>query len=462
MKLLSGKNRQAIFVFDGHRWCLKIMSFQRRRWTCIESVVELAKPLQVLPEELLAMAVTHSAVKVKILQPCDVHNIEISLPEDLDDEEIQTALVYELASNVEHDPTQTRAAATRASSLSLGAAENQMLIGTFSDSQLEKIHEACTQEKLKFAGIGSLELAFLQYHGTVAPSATFVLLYDHKGIYVSPGHDLVEFSLHTLGFGSAPSKDSNRDREKIARFARLFSINKCKAVKIYCASPLVSARKDELDEAFGIDADAEYVDIQDVLDDVVSKAALSKPDKLEGVCSLVSRRKPPKPPYRAGTWMFCAIIFMTLLYIVLRWWALEQEIATAKDRAARWKKIENKRESLQKEAQSLRDKRDEYVKIIEFMKTEIAPFALKNIFIVLSENIPPYTHISAIKGGAESSYTISGYTKYQEGLIQLNHALKKEMNRLGLQVRPGDVKPVEGTDSYLKEFVFYIEPIGGR
>lgn len=444
MSLLKKYSRQAIFLYDGLKWHGRVFRWEKNNWKHVEAISHKSGNPGELPGELIDFASNNSAKRVRILIPCEVHNIQVELPDDIEEDELRTALKYELSNEIDIDSHDICIAAARASCFSMGGQESSYLVSYFETNRLEKYEKLCKKNRLTFDGLGPLELGILSFHAQQNPKAQMLFLYAKNGIHVHPANELIPFRIYSIPFGTDPLEDSSRDEERISHTKKQFQYSRTD-IHICSTQKPNEDRKRLFQSLFSNDTKVEYIDFSEIATRLAMNVARGRlTGHVNGGYAITALNKAKKAPYRTGTWLLITILTITGIYIGLRRHSFKQQLASANQRKQAWAELVKERSRLESNVEQLLQSRNHNMAMKELMQKPVITNGFLAILEVLAENIPPYTCVTSIIENKDKYYEIKGLTRYQEGLIGLNKAMASAMKEYGFGIELGQIEQSQG------------------
>ncbi len=454
----------ALFIHDGMQWQVSVMSHRRGSWTILGTETAAGSALR-LPEELLALAETRHARRMAVLLSSEIHTINFKTPLDADPEELQTALRYESTQSLGTEAETTRLAATNADFYSLGCDPDTWLLAAFPEERLRYFERLAQDRGLRFLGCGALELALLGWSRRNNPAHQRLLFVkETAAFYVAAGLGDAPFMAVTLSVGSRPDPDQARDQERLERSARqLAAHTQVPAQVVSCATAdpaAATARSQKLLQDAGDNA---WHSLPDIMAELVTSVCDDISKYAGAMCPLIGPKPPQRDPYRAGTWLFFAIVITTLTGIAANWRNLARDKTALEMRKQAWATLESARKNARDSSASLRKQRDSEIKRRDaLLNTAVLPQGLLPSIETLATSMPPYTRLESLaQADAYNGLEIRGCTRWQEGLADLLQALNDTLRPIDMAVQQDAISMAEGS-RHEQSFVYRIIPAEAR
>lgn len=430
MWLFSRSKRTSLVIalHDGFSWRARQFHFHHGQWHAEGMAEAASRNSRKLPKQILEFSAQSDARRLRVLLTGDLHSVTMDLPEDAEKEEIHTALVYEAAGEIGIEAHLLRLAAVRADRFQMGGEPNVILNTGYDARMLETFAQDCERSGLEFDGAGSLELAVLARHARLDEGRRLLFLRRQTGMYVVPAFDASPFQLSAVPFGAEPD-ETEAGRERAERAGRRFETHRGLPLRIVSCEPLSEARMGALRELLGKQEQLDILPLAEIEEDVLRHVAWSEVGSTEAGCALVGAPPKPRDPNVAGTYLCLALILFTGMYVGLRWHHLEESLRYAKTRETDWKNLLAEREKAKNELQSAEG---QYRKVQDMQKLlskqSCLPDALLPVLDTLAFEAPKYSRITGIAQLPDGSISVTGVTRWQEGLRLLDEAF----NRRGL------------------------------
>ena len=465
MKLLAKrKSPIAMLVYDGKTWYARIFSWSHKHWKCFEELSALADNRDSIPEKILEFAKRNKAKRVRVIRPAEMHQVEMQLPDDIEPEEIHTAISSQIETDVDLQPGAARFASVRTSQFGLGGHADAIISTSFDINAITEYKAQCSDAGLTFDGIGSVELASLACQARLEPNSRFLIMRENESFYVAPENHNAPFYFQTFAFGVTPDNDLVRDQDRLDRAAKTFRRNN-EHIHIWTTAELSNNRKAQIQEAFTEDVAIEYVHFSEKVTQLATHATWhNNHGKINSGCALIDAPKKPKPPYRSGTVMMIAIIVLAIAGMFLIYHKNKQNLRYKKNQIKNWNARLSERKQLASELKSLRSTQRNNRKLIRLMNQNTVPkewMAILNSFRLSNKKYPPYTEITYIKQTDFREYEIEGVTRLDDAPNQFASIFKEQIESFGLSYSFGISEEKKGRVS-IKRFVGTFAPSGGK
>lgn len=453
------RSRMAVFLHDGSTWHGYVFAPGRPRWRSVARLTTPGQNPRNLPPSLLDFAEKHGARRVRLGLPQNVQTLRAELPSDAEPEELQTAMVFELASETGGEVESIRVAAARAESFGMGASPDCVMAASFEQSALDQYAKACHAAGLRFDGIGALELAVLGAHAEESPDARLLLLRRDAGFYAVPA---TEHSPMTAGAVALGVHEDERelDAERRERTQRRFALHRALSLSVWCVPMPDEARGEQLRALVGEGADVRLRSFEAAVETVARQfAETAEVGVPAGGGAVVGPRAPEKDPHRAGTWLFFMVLLATIGGLGLYGYTLRTRLTLLEEKTQAWEAITQQRETLEGKLSGLKAERARCEETVELLATKSPlPPGLLALLDALDRAMPEFTRVTSIVQDAKGGFEIQGHTAVQDSLNQLVEGLKSDMEKVGHDVLPRRQGQIEGTTDF--EFVYAIGPQG--
>jgi hypothetical protein len=451
-----GKSKSVVVaVHDGLAWRAYALRRGHGEWTCVERAEEESRAGRGLPKAMLDFVARSRARRLRVLLSGDVHALLAELPEDASDEELHTALAYEAQGELGLETAGHRLAASRATLYDMGGERKALLAAAFEIERLERLAAEADSEGVVFDGAGSLELAVLSAHAHRAPNRRLLLVRERTSFYAVPANDPQPFLTAMLPLGlDALSDPTAKERADRAR----------ERLTVHDAMPLtvvlpgeVERLRDRVAPYLGACANVEYVTLAELEDAAVRMAAGGRAGGVTQACPWIGLPPHPRDPHRHGTVILFVILAMTLGWAGLRKQGLERDLCDAQANLAAWEKLEAARKQAADESKALRERQGAaMMKRAMLEERRCLPRGLLPLLGALAESMPPYSALVSVEQRAADGFEVAGLTRWQDGLTQLDAALREMGEREGMRREFGGLETIEG--QYAQCFRFTIQP----
>ncbi len=434
----------AMVIHDGSEWHVYLYSLNDGSWQRGKTGRFPGRNPHLLPEKLTAFAAEHGAQRVRILIPSEVYTIGIELPEDHEPEEAHTALAFELEGETELEVHAMRLAAVRADRFRMGGTSNNVLATPFENSLIQAFDDACRAEGLNFEGVGSMELAVLNYHARNFVEARCLLLRRQSSFYVIPATQGMPFAAQSIPATFSPD-DAAEHQERYERVKRRFKTHADLPLVVWSAGPPDDERRVIISTVAGEQVETTVENIHDSIAEIALHAASAREvGTMFNGCALVGKSEKPKDPYRAGTWIFFGILVMCFLTLGVRYLDMRSDLAVARAREAAWRELEQKRKTLKSKADGMLDERNNCLAIVRQLSGgRNLPAGMLELLDMLRKEMPMYTRLIRLHQNKKGILVLEGTTFYQQAIDILSQSMCRAMQPLGLHVEPVGIEGKE-------------------
>lgn len=436
--LRSGKS-MVVAVHDGLSWRAYALQGARGAWHCTGSAVEPSRNARQLPKTMLDFIARSGARRLRILLSGDVHVLTTVLPEDATDEELHTALSYEAQGETGLEAGNHRVAATPAHLFGMGGDRKTLLAAGFEIGQLERIASDAESEGARFEAAGSLELALLAAHAQQSPNRRLLLVRERTSFYAVPAGDAQTFAVTVIPLGRDTTTDpAARERAVHAR----------ERLNMQAALPLTvvltgtdERLRSQIAPSLGVCRDIAYVEWNKLEDEAVRVGAGTRVGGLDGPCPWIGLPPTPRDPHRHGNVILAVIVAITVTWTGLRWQELKGDLRAARANRAAWESLEQARKEAEAESRSLKQRQDDLLARKAMLESpQPLPPGLLSLLKTLAEQMPPYSSLESIRQRPGGGFEISGLTRWQDGLTQLDKALRDLGRREGMHREIGNLE----------------------
>ena len=437
-----GKN-MAMLVHDGLAWRGYALQGARGEWSVTGCAEETARNARQLPKGMLEFIGQTGSKRLRILLAGDVHVLTTALPEDATDEELHTALAYEAQGEAGLEAAGHRMAAVQAHWLKMGSDRKTLLVAGYEIETLEKLAADAESEGARFDGVGSLELAMLAAHAQRTPERRLLLVRERTSLYAVPASNPQPFAMATLPLGIDAGADSTgRERAERARERLNQHSTMPLTVAISCGHERVHA---QIASCLGVCRDIEHVDWKDLEAEAILIGAGGRVGGVDGPCPWIGLAPAPRDPHRHGTVMFGLILVAALSWLGLRWQGLKSDLNEARANRTAWENLESIRKQAKDDNKSLLDRQKAVLTQKAMLEhPQSVPKGLLPLMKTLAEHMPPYSSLEAIHQREGGGFEITGLTRWQEGLPQLDAALR---NIEGMHREIGNLEEIPGENA---------------
>ena len=441
-------------VHDGMMWRAYAFRSIHGEWTCVDRADEESRNNRHLSKELLDFIGRSGMRRLRILLSGDVHMLTTALPEDATDEELHTALAYETQGEIGLEAADHRLPAVRAELFGMGADRKALLASSFEIARLERFAEDAESEGVSFECAGSLELAILAVHAQRSPNRRMLMVRERSSFYAIPA-DQQPFTTSVLPLGGNTDADITTP-ERIERVRERLTMHNSIPLSVIVSGD-VKVIRTRIMPFLGNCRDVEFVSLQELEESALKKYIASRVGGVDSVCPWIGLPPPPRDPHRHGTVLFFIILLAALAWVGWRKHALETDLRSARANHEAWETLENSRRQLESEVKALRNRQHTLLKKKALLEQPTClPHGLLPLLDTLARNMPNYSYLQSITQRDDDSFDIVGLTRWQDGLTQLDAALRIMAQREGLRREFGGLETIEG--QYAQRFRFTVTP----
>ncbi|NCC52170.1 MAG: hypothetical protein EOM20_13265 [Spartobacteria bacterium] len=455
MKFLLRSKTIGMAAHDGLVWRAYALRGSRAEWSVVGRAEEASRNARQLPRKILDFLIQTGARRLRVLLSGDVYMLTTALPEDATDEELHTALAYEAQGETGLDAAGHRLAAVRAHLFGMGGDRQSLLATGFEMEHLERLAADAENEGLIFEGAGSLELAVLAAHAQRAPLRRMLLVRERTSFYVIPENEPQPFAVAMLPIGIDVASDPAA-RERANRARERLSLQDAMPLSIYTpisAEQMRGRIKPYLGACEGIEL-TERMAIDEL---ALPINAAGRMGGVDAICPWIGLPPPPRDPHRHGTVIMALVVATTLLWAGMRHYSMTSELSAARADKAAWESLESARKQAASESRALRDRQGALMAKKNLLEhPRHLPPGLLSLLDTLAGNMPVYSSLESIRQRDGGGYEITGLTRWQDGLPQLDAALREMGLREGMRREFGGLESLEG--QYAQRFRYTITP----
>ncbi len=444
-------------MHDGQRWRVAVMSREKRHWACIDTSEQAGQAqYSRLPEELLEFAAHHNATYARVLLASDVQDMELQLPLDAEPEELQTAVRFEAQESLSLEEPNLRFAAAKASNYAMGANDNVLLLTGFDNALLERYRNFCEEYGLNFTGAGSLEIAALGW--TVArknrlTTPRLLILKEKDAFYAAPAEGDLPFSVTAMPVGHLAGNTGGVDEERLERVARRLGAHGDLPVTVFSCRRLDEGEQSKWADMMKA-APVEWHWMGDAAAKIAAMACASRAGEFDELCPVVGCRPEPRDPYRAGTWLFFAILLVTLLYVGSSWLGLVRRRERIQNRLQRWEELEQARNSAANHVNSLTEQLNNKLDMVRLLReSEVMSETFLQMLNNIAAEVPPHIRIESVRSIERNKYEVKGMSR-GGGVSGFIQAISRTENGQDLMVEPGEITEDPSSGDVI--FTYYV------
>ncbi|MDR2344874.1 MAG: hypothetical protein LBE18_02305 [Planctomycetaceae bacterium] len=422
-------SRIAIFLHDSYQWHAYVFYYHKTRWEVLSTTTCLGKNPRQIPSSLFLFAEQHNARRVRIVLSQSIQKLEkVELPIDATPEELQTviSLAYSQATGSEYGTF--RVVSSFADSFEMGGESESFFAAGIDLAQLEQYDKNCHNSGLQFNGCGILELAAVTVGTKYFTESRFLIILGDKGFYVTCASDNIPMTTSGITFAKTID-DKNRDTERTQATARRINAQKMFPLQVWYTADNNPHKLDELRNSIDPETQVTFTNISQYLEDIAREIASSTELGSPGTGgAIVGLPEKEKDPYRAGTWLFAAIIVIAIIIILATYQTLRSNMNTIKSKNDAWEKLKNERKKLTDKLNALDTDRKRNEKIIQILSQKNPlPVSMITMLEELKQNMPVYTRLTSIEQIENEEIILTGYTYYQEGFFELHKLLNQKL-----------------------------------
>jgi hypothetical protein len=136
---------------------------------------------------------------------------------------------------------------------------------------------------------------------------------------------------------------------------------------------------------------------------------------------------------------------------------LHHDLCRAQANLAAWQTLEGARKRAAGESEALRKRQTAIVTKKEMLAgRRCLPHGLLPLLETLAQHMPAYSCLGSVKQREGGGFEIVGLTRWQDGLTQLDAALREMGQREGLRREFGGLETIEG--QYAQRFRYMVVP----
>jgi hypothetical protein len=445
-------------IHDGAVWRAYALQGARGDWTCTGRVAEASRNSRQLPKRLLEFLGRSGSRRLRVLLSGDVHVLTTELPEDASDEELHTALIYEAQGETGIEAAGHRLAATRAHLYDMGGDRKTLLASGFEIEPLTRLAAEAENEGARFEAAGSLELALLAVHAQASPNRRLLVVRERTSFYAVPANDPQPFLTAMLPLGQDVASDSAA-RERAERARERLGVHASMPLTVVLAGGN-ERMIEQLAPYWGGCRDVAMADWGEMEEQAIRIGAGSPVGGVDSLCPWIGLPPPPHDPHRHGTVIFGLILAVALTWTGMRWQGLNGALRAAQTNRCAWEALEQARKQAQEGSKALRDRQHAVLARKALLeKPEPLPPGLLPLLETLAGHMPTYSCLETIQQ-RDNGFEITGVTRWQDGLPELDAALREMGRREGLRREFGGLEAVDG--QFAQRFRFEVLPGEGR
>jgi len=443
-------------VYDGLGWRASVYRWSRGQWRCFATTSDPSRHGKQLPKSILDFALKSGTRRLRVLLSNDVQPLSLAMPDDLTLEEQHTAIAHEASGELGLDANTQLLAAARSDLYDMGGDMHSLAVSAFDRLLIERFAEDAAREGLAFEGIGPLELALLWWHARHDPGQRLLLVRGTTAFYALPAGEIQPFLLSTLPLGLTAATDTNA-RERAERAKERLATHRELPLRVVIA---------------GADSQPDIAWLMPLLGDpvAVETHALSElePDALQlavdcrvggttSPCAWVGLPPRPRDPHRHGTVIMVLIVLLTLGWVGRQYQSMQSRLYRDQARLAAWELLEQSRQSAKSESDRHRDRQAVLMSRQALLENRVPlPPGLIVTLDTLARDMPPYSRLTALSCREGNILEITGETRWQDGLSQLDEALRRALREIGMKREFGGIEAIDGTGA--QRFRFRIMP----
>jgi hypothetical protein len=435
MKLLRQGKELAIAVHDGLSWRAYALRHTQGDWVVVNRTDEVSHHGRQMPKPILEFLAQCGALRLRVLLSGEVHTLATALPEDASEEELHTALAYEVQGELGIDVPNHRLAAARADLYQMGSERKALLAASFELDRLRRFAADAEAEGLTFEGVGSLELAVLAQHARRAPHRRLLLVRERTSFYAVPANGPQPFMVAMLPLGLDPAADAAA-RERSDRARDRLNLQATLPLTVVLPGEAGPSRE-RLAPYLGSGTDIEYLGIAETEKAAMPACATGPVGGVDAACPWIGLPPAPRDPHRHGTIILLMVLAATLCWVGWRKHDLDGALQQVRDNRTAWESLENARQRAESETKSLRDRQNGLLARKALLERQVClPSGLLPTLATMAEHMPAYSSLLSVNPRPEGGLEIVGLTRWQDGLPQLDAALRSN-NRTESCCSPG-------------------------
>lgn len=414
-----------VAAFDGFGWRGYGLRRKGSHWECAETMADPVRNGKMLPKAVLDFASKVKAKHLRVLLAGDVQLLPLELPEDLTVEEMHSAIAHEAEAELGLDSRTQRFAAARADLFDMGGGHDALAVSAADRPLLERFDHDADHAGVTLDGVGALEHALLFRHARHDPNRRLLVVRGMTAFYAVPAGDVQPFLLATLPLGTLAANDPTaKERAERAR-ERLAAHDALPLSVVVCGEDAPKVR-DTLRPLIGDPAEVSFESLDDIGPEAVLAAAESRAGGVSSGCALVGLPPAPRDPHRHGTVIMMLILLLTLAYAGQRYQTLQTAKEQAQARLAEWESLEQARQRAANETSALLERQQALrARRALLERRDPLPPALMPALEALARHMPRYSRLVSVTAREAEGIEIVGLTHWQDGLPQLDEALRQ-------------------------------------
>jgi hypothetical protein len=457
MMKMKGQNKDmAIAIHDGLSWRAYILRQTRGQWSLDGQTEDPSRNGRQLPKKIIEFAAQSRLRRLRVLLSGEIYTVSMALPEDASEEELHTALSYEAQGELGLEMAGLRLAAARGTLLNMGSESKTLLAATFEQDRLARFASDAEGEAIAFECAGSLELAVLAAQAKRVPQRRLLFIRERTGFYAVPASDSQPFQVAMLPLGLEAFTDS-ASRERAEHVGERLAAQKGIPLSVVVLGEPALLRE-RLTPFLGACADIEFLSLAELEPALLPACAAGRVGGVDEACPWIGLPPLPRDPHRHGTVLCLAVVAAALCWVGGSKIRLDANLRDARNNRAAWESLESARKRAEGETKSLREQQNRLLaKKTLLERRSCLPFGLMPTLETLAGGMPAYSSLVSIKPRVGGGFEIVGLTQWQDGLPQLDAALREMAGREGLRREFGGLETAaEGLGG--QRFRFVIAP----
>lgn len=449
-----------VLIFDGTGWRGLAMRRRGDEWVCEETASDPVRNGRLLPKAMLDFATRVGACRLRVLLSADVQTLSLSMPEDLTEEEMQTVIAHEAEAELGLDARAQRFASSRADLFDMGGGHDALTVSAIDRSVIERFSQDAAQAGMRLDGVGALEQAVLFQHAQHDPSRRLLVVRGQTAFYAVPAGEVQPFLLTILPLGTAVAADA-AVRERRERALERLAAHDALPLNVVVCGPDTPDVREEITPWLGNPCAVTFESLDALLPGAARASTASRVGGIDAGCALIGMPPPPRDPHRHGTVILLLTVLLTATWIGQRTRALQTARTGAETRLAEWEALEQARKRAAAESDGLRKQQETLrSRSVLLERRDPLPPALLPVLDALARHMPPYSRLISITAEDSGGIEIVGLTYWQDGLSQLDEALRRASSEAGFTRDFTGMETIEGRRA--QRFRFHIRPGEGR
>lgn len=443
-------------IFDGLGWRGRAYRRSRGGWRCVATTTDPSRHGRQIPKAILDFALKSGTRRLRVLVSNDVQMLTLAIPDDLTLEEQHTAIAHEAAGEWGFDAQTQRLSAARSDLYDMGGESHVLAVSAFDRLLIKRFAEDATREGLAFEGVGSLEMTVLWWHARQDPGQRLLIVRGTTACYAVPAGDTQPFLLTTLPLGLTGATDAQA-RERAERVKDRLAIHRERPLRVVIVGadspPDIAWLMPLLGDPVAVQTHA----LSGIESEAMPQAVDSRVGGTASPCACVGLPPAPRDPHLHGTVILFLIVLLTLGWIGRVYQSMQSTLCENRARLAAWESLQQARRNAKGESDRLRERQHVLIARQALLeRPDPLPPGLMVTLDTLARGMPPYSRLIALSCGEAGGLEITGETRWQDGLSQLDEALRRALGDVGMKREFGGIEALDGSGA--QRFRFRIMP----